>query len=186
MPQKLKSLSSLYSNTTVGMLVVIPQLAGLIGMVLVSRSSDHRQERRFHAAVPAIIGGIALLLLPAADSPILTITVLNIMAVGVYSFLAPFCSRWSEFLTGSAAAAGIALINSVGNVGAFVGPYAIGAIDQRIGGFNGGIVFTGLSLLACGTLALLLRGTGKPALSIPARGRIPPNGQVDGTKVAGA
>ena len=186
MPQKLKSLSSLFSNTTVGMLVVIPQLAGLIGMVLVSRSSDHRQERRFHAAVPAIIGGIALLLLPAADSPILTITVLNIMAVGVYSFLAPFCSRWSEFLTGSAAAAGIALINSVGNVGAFVGPYAIGAIDQRIGGFNGGIVFTGLSLLACGTLALLLRGTGKPALSIPARGRILPNGQMDGTKVAGA
>lgn len=162
MPQKLKSLSSLSSNTAVGMLVVIPQLVGLVGMVLVSRSSDHRQERRYHAAVPAIIGGVALLLLPAADSPIATIIVLNIMAVGVYSFLAPFCSRWSEFLTGSAAAAGIALINSVGNIGAFVGPYAIGAIDQRIGGFTGGIAFAGISLLICGTLALLLRGMRLP------------------------
>lgn len=157
MTHKIKSLSSLYSNTTVGLLVVIPQLAGLIAILLVSRSSDRRLERRYHAAIPVLIAAIALFVLPAVGSPAWSVAVLTIMAAGIYSFLPPFCSTWSESLTGHSAAAGIALINSVANVGAFVRPYAIGAIDQRAGGLNGGILFTGVSLLVCGTLALLLR-----------------------------
>ncbi len=158
MPQKLKSLSSLYSNTTIGLLVMIPQLAGLAAMVAVSRSSDRRRERRYHAAIPVIVAGLALWTLPVvAGSPALTIAALIVMAAGIYSFLAPFCAQWSGFLTGPSAAAGIALINSLGNIGAFVGPYAIGAIDQKIGGLSGGIMFTGIALLTCGALALLLR-----------------------------
>lgn len=156
MPQKLKSLSSLYSNTTVGLLVVIPQLAGLIAMVLVSRSSDRRLERRYHAGIPPLVGGAALLLLSAGGSPVWSVVILSVMAAGIYSFIAPFYAMPGEFLTGRSAASGIALINSVANAGAFVGPYAIGAIGERTGGLNGGMIFAAAALFACGALTLLL------------------------------
>src|SRR5262249_45392618 len=149
MPQKLKSLSILYSNTTVGFLVMIPQLAGLIGMLFVSRSSDRKLERRYHAAIPAMAGGVALLLLATTSSPLLSIAILSVMAAGIYSFIAPFFAMPSEFLTGVSAASGIALINSVANLGAFVGPYVIGVINGKTGGLNGGMVFAGISLLVC-------------------------------------
>ena len=73
MPQAIKSLSGVYSNTTVGILVMVPYLAGLVAMILVARSSDARLERRYHAAVPAIIAGIALMSLGASNSPMLSI-----------------------------------------------------------------------------------------------------------------
>lgn len=156
MPQVLKSLSSLYSNTLVGFLVVIPQLVGLVGMVLVSRSSDRSLERRLHTAIPAIIGGTALLLLTMTHSPIASIVLLSLMAVGIYSFIAPFFTLPSEFLSGISAASGIALINSVANIGAFIGPYTVGAITGKTKSFSGGMAFAGASLLLSATLALLL------------------------------
>jgi len=156
MPQVLKSLSSLYSNTLVGFLVVIPQLVGLVGMVLVSRSSDRSLERRFHTAIPAIVGGTALLLLTMTRSFVESIALLSLMAAGIYSFIAPFFTIPSEFLSGYSAASGIALINSVANIGAFVGPYAIGAITGKTRSLSGGMAFAGVSLLASATLALLL------------------------------
>jgi ACS family tartrate transporter-like MFS transporter len=156
MPQVLKSLSSLYSNTLVGFLVVIPQLVGLVGMVLVSRSSDRSLERRFHTAIPALVGGTALLLLTITHSPIASIVLLSLIAAGTYSFIAPFFTLPSDFLSGISAASGIALINSVANIGAFVGPYTVGAITGKTRSFSGGMAFGGASLLLSATLALLL------------------------------
>lgn len=156
MPQVLKSLSGMYSNTLVGFLVVIPQLVGLVGMVLVSRSSDRSLERRFHTAIPAIVGGTALLLLTMTRSSIASVVLLSLMSAGIYSFIAPFFTIPSEFLTGYSAASGIALINSVANIGAFVGPYAIGVITGRTRSFSAGMAFGGVSLLVSATLALLL------------------------------
>src|SRR5215831_11678421 len=72
MPQAVKSLSTLYSNTVVGVLVMIPYLAGLVVMILVSRRSDRRMERRYHAAIPVIVGGTALILLGVTNSPMLS------------------------------------------------------------------------------------------------------------------
>jgi len=156
MPQVLKSLSSLYSNTLVGFLVVIPQLVGLVGMLLVSRSSDRSLERRLHTAIPAIIGGTALLLLTMTHSPIASIVLLSLMAAGIYSFIAPFFTLPSEFLSGISAATGIALINSVANIGAFIGPFTVGAITGKTKSFSGGMAFAAASLLLSATLALLL------------------------------
>ena len=121
-----------------------------------SRRNRNALERRYHAAIPAIVGGAALLLLPTAGSPVVSIAILSVLAAGIYSFIAPFYSMPSDFLTGLSAASGIALINSVANVGAFVGPYVIGVINEKTGGLNGGMVFTGISLLVCATLTLLL------------------------------
>jgi MFS transporter, ACS family, tartrate transporter len=94
----------------------------------VSRSSDRMLERRYHVAIPAVVAGTALLLLGTAPSPVLSMALLCLLAVGVYSYLAPFWALPNEFLTGYSAAAGIALVNSVGNLGGFLGPATIAAV----------------------------------------------------------
>jgi ACS family tartrate transporter-like MFS transporter len=159
MPQLLKTFSSQYSNTTVGILVMIPYVAAVTGMIFVSRSSDRALERRYHAAVPLIIAATSLLLLGTfpASSVFFSVVLWCFAAAGVYSLLAPFWSMPNEFLAGFSAAAGIAFINSVGNIGSFVGPYAIGAINKRTGSFRGGLMVAGISLFASAMLILALR-----------------------------
>jgi MFS transporter, ACS family, tartrate transporter len=156
MPQVVKSLSNRYSNSAVGFLVMIPYLTALLAMILVSRSSDRKLERRYHAAIPLTIGGIALLLLGTAASPWSSIALLSFVAMGIYSYVGPFWTLPSEFLTGYSAASGIALINSIASLGGFVGPYAIGATSDRTGSLYGGLAVAALSLFLSATLVLLL------------------------------
>jgi ACS family tartrate transporter-like MFS transporter len=156
MPQVVKSFSNGYSNSSVGFLVMIPYLMALLAMILVSRSSDRKLERRYHAAIPLTNGGIALILLGTAVSPSLSIALLSFAAMGVYSFLGPFWTMPSEFLTGYSAASGIALITSIANLSGFAGPFAIGAISDRTGSLYGGLAVAGLALFVSATLVLLV------------------------------
>jgi ACS family tartrate transporter-like MFS transporter len=141
------------------MLVMIPYVVGLIAMILVARSSDRRLERRYHAAIPATIAAMSLVSLGATATTSVFISVLLwcLVAFGIYSLYGPFWSLPNEFLTGFSAAAGIALINSFGNLGGFVGPYAIGAINKQTGSFRGGLEFAGVSLFISAMLILALR-----------------------------
>jgi len=156
MPELVKSLSGGYSNSLIGLLVMIPHLVGLPVMVLVSRSSDRRQERRFHAAIPAITAGIALASLGATHSIFPTILLLSFAALGIYSVYGPFYSLPGDFLTGFAAASGLALVSSLANLGGFAGPYATGWISQRTGSLYGGLAVAGGSLFASATLMMFL------------------------------
>ena len=156
MPQLVKSVSSGYSNSLIGLLVMIPHLVGLPVMVLMSRSSDRKQERRYHAAIPAIAAGIALASLGAAQSMFPTIVLLSFAALGIYSVYGPLYSLPADFLTGFAAASGIALVSSLANLGGFAGPYATGWISQKTGSLYGGLAVAGVSLFASATLMLLL------------------------------
>jgi ACS family tartrate transporter-like MFS transporter len=156
-PQLIQSLSKDYSNSVVGLLIMIPNSVGLAAMIFVSRRSDRTLERRWHAATPAIVGGVAFMLLGRTHSTAASVVLLCFVAAGVYSFLGPFWSLPSEFLTGVSAAVGIALINSVGNLGSFVGPYAIGSISQRTGSLYEGFAVAGIALLVSGSLLLCLR-----------------------------
>ncbi len=166
MPQSVKSLSSGYSNTAVGILVMVPHLAGLVAMILVSRSSDQRRERRYHAAIPLVIGGVALVSLGATRSPLLSIVLWSFVAMGIYSFFGPFFSIPSNFLAGFSAASGIALINSVGSLGGFVGPSVIGGLAHGSRGIYGGLAFAGVALFLSATLVLLLpkKGVWRPVM----------------------
>jgi len=155
-PQLVRSLSARYSNSMIGLLVGIPYLAGLAAMILVSRSSDRTLERLYHVAIPAIVAAGALVLLGATRSPLYTLTLLSFLAAGVYSYFGPFWALPSEFLTGFSAAAGIALINSVGCLGGFAGPYMIGAIAMRTGNLYAGLAIAGVPLFISATLVLLL------------------------------
>jgi len=159
MPQMVKALSSAYSNSFVGSVVMIPYLAALAGMILVSRSSDHRLERRYHVAISLLLGGIAFLSLTGIHSPSVTVVLLTCLAIGYCSSLSPFWALPSEFLTGFSAASGIALINSVGNLGGFAGSAVVGFIGQRTGSLSGGLAFAGTSMLISAALVLLLPKT---------------------------
>ena len=159
MPQFVKNLSSQYSNTMVGLLVMIPYLVGLPVMILVGRSSDRRLERRYHAAIPLMIAAASLTLLgtTTSSSVFLSVTLWCLVASGIFSLWGPFWSLPNEFLTGFSAAAGIALINCFGNLGGFVGPYVIGAIGKQTGSPQTGLVFVAISLLTSAMLILALR-----------------------------
>ena len=161
LPQVIKSLSSHYSNTVVGSLAVIPQLAGLVAMVVVSRSSDQRLERRYHAAISALAAGTGWLLLGTTTSPVVSILLLSLVAAGIYSMFGPFWSLPSEFLAGYAAACGIAFINSMGNLGGFAGPYAIGLIKDKTGSLYWGLASVGISMLMSAMSLILLPKTAR-------------------------
>jgi len=153
-PQIVKSLSSAYSNTTVGLLVMIPSLVAAAAMLLISLSSERRLERKFHAAIPVLGAALALALLGTTRSPMFAVALLSFVEIGLCGFLAPFWAMPSGFLSGSAIATGFALINSVGNLGGFVGPSMVGFMNQRTGSIYSGLVFVSVCML--GSFALLV------------------------------
>ena len=159
MPQLVKTSSSQYSNTTIGILVMIPYIAALIAMIFVAYRSDRTLERRYHAAIPVMIAAVSLLLLGASTTSSTSFSVMLwcFAAAGVYSLLPPFWSMPNEFLSGFSAAAGIAFINSFGNIGGFVGAYGMGAINRRTGSFRGGLIVASVSLFTSAMLILALR-----------------------------
>jgi MFS transporter, ACS family, tartrate transporter len=141
----------------VGLLSAIPYLAGAVGMVLFARHSDATGERRWHVAVAAFIATVGLVLTGVTVSPVVEMVALTLAALGIYSTLATFWSLPTAFLSGTAAAAGIALINSVGNLGGFVGPYVVGFLSDSTGSFYAGLLLLAALILVAGLLALAVR-----------------------------
>ena len=135
---------------------MVPYIAGVVAMILISRSSDRRLERRYNGAISLLVAGIALILLGTTTSLFLSIAIWTFVAMGISGFNGPFWSVPSEFLTGTSAASGIALITSVGSLGGFVGPYALGWISQKTANLYAGLAFAGASLFISATLMLLL------------------------------
>jgi ACS family tartrate transporter-like MFS transporter len=167
LPQVMRSGFGGQSNTAVGIAVMIPNLLALIAMILVSRHSDRTLERRYHMATLCALAGIAFLLLGGPRSPFFSVVLFSAVAVGAYSFLPIFFSLPGEFLTGSSAAAGIALVTSVTNLGGFVGPYTVGLIRQKTGSFYLGLICAGVSFLVSASLALVLPKRDLPATDQP-------------------
>jgi MFS transporter, ACS family, tartrate transporter len=156
LPQILKSALVGLSNTLVGLLIMVPNLLGLIAMILVSRHSDRTRERRYHIASTTVLAGIALLLLGMPQSSFASIILLSAAAIGAYGYLPVYFSVPGEFLTGFSAAAGIAIVTSVSNFGGFVGLYTFGMIRQRTGSPYYGLICAGVSFLISAFLASFL------------------------------
>ena len=156
MPQAVKSLASTYSSTRVGILLMVPWLAGLVVMILVSRSSDRRLERRYHIAIPAVVAGIALMLLGTTNSLLISMALWSFAVMGMVSCNGPVFSLPTEFLAGRSAASGIALVTSIGGLGGFAGPFVIGAVANEPTGIYRGLALTGISFYMTAALALLL------------------------------
>jgi sugar phosphate permease len=126
----------------VGLLTAIPYSAALISMYLVGRSSDAMRERRWHLALPAIAGaaGLALSVL-YSENTVLAIAALTVAAAGIVTCIPQYLIIPPAYLHGAAAAIGLALINSVGNISGFIGPYLLGWIKDFTGSTNIGVLF---------------------------------------------
>ncbi|WCM49254.1 MFS transporter [Pseudomonas sp. WJP1] len=115
----------------VGMLTAIPYAAAAMTMILVSRSADRLRERRWHLALTAVLGGIGLFISATwSDNFTISMIGLTLGSMGAMSTLPLFWSLPTAFLGGTAAAAGIALINSWGNLAGFVSPYLMGFLKD--------------------------------------------------------
>lgn len=154
LPQILQSVSG-YGSATVVLLSAIPYIAATVGLVVVGTRSDRVRERRWHVAGPCLIGaaGFVLTVLGPA-TPAYALTTLSIAAFGIWGTLGPFWTLPTAFLRGTAAAGGIALVNSVGNCGGFVGPFLMGWIREATGGFAAGLL-TLAGALVCGAVIVL-------------------------------
>ena len=134
LPQIVQAFSGM-SDVLVGFVSAIPYLAASIGMVIIGRSSDRRRERRRHVALAAFGGAAGLAAAAFLKIPAAELAALSFAAVGIWGTLGPFWAMSSEFLSDTGAAAGIALINSVGNLGGFLGPYLVGLVRSRTESF---------------------------------------------------
>jgi MFS family permease len=153
LPQIVKSASGT-SDLLVGMLSAIPYAVAAVAMVVVGRHSDQTGERRWHIALSAAVGGLALGLAGFARGVVPAIVLLSLATAGLASMLGPFWALATSFLGGIGAAAGIALVNSVGNVGGFVGPNIVGYVRDLTQGFAAGLTIVGAILIAGGLLVL--------------------------------
>jgi ACS family tartrate transporter-like MFS transporter len=167
LPTILKSVYEI-SLDQVTWLVILPPIGSLVGQLAVGWSSDKTRERRLHASVPIYAGASALAavvaLLSAMDRPPVWLIVgLFILAMtGLKAYLPAFWSLPNLFLAESAAAGSIGLINSVGNLGGFIGPSVMGVVKDYTGSFRGGLTFLLSSMVVSATIILLL-GLGKRA-----------------------
>lgn len=149
----------------VGLYSAIPYTVAGIVMILLGKSSDARNERRWHVVLPAIIGAVALVLVPqASQSLALAITLLAVATAGLYSTLPPFWTFATLSLSRAESAAGIAIITSVGNLAGFVSPFIIGKIRTETGNMTAGIylmvsiVLVGMVVMVLGTRARRRQG----------------------------
>jgi ACS family tartrate transporter-like MFS transporter len=153
LPQILRRLSNT-SDLLVGVLSAVPYLFAVIGMVWIGRHSDRTGERRWHVAVPALLAAGGLLLCGFTGTPGLALAALSLAALGIWGALGPFWAMPTARLSRSGAAAGIAWINSVGNLGGFVGPYAVGVLSVATGSLTIPMGVLSASLVVAAILAL--------------------------------
>ncbi|NMM10453.1 MAG: MFS transporter [Polaromonas sp.] len=159
LPTIIKSMG-IIGTFNIGLLSAVPYAIAVVGMVLVSRSSDRQRERRWHVAIPASLGAVGLIFSAVfASNTLLAMAALSLGTFGIMTSLPLFWSLPTAYLRGTAAAAGIALINSLGNLAGFVSPYLIGLIKDRTHSTDAGMYLLAGSLV----LGALL------TLSIPAK-----------------
>jgi len=144
----------------IGLLTAIPFAFGAVAMVLVSRSADRSRERRWHIAIPSLLGAAGLVLSAVwAQNTFLAMAALTVATMGILTTLPLFWSLPTAFLAGTGAAAGIALINSLGNLAGFASPFAVGWLKDLTQSTNAGMYLLAASMV----LGALL------TLSVPAR-----------------
>jgi ACS family tartrate transporter-like MFS transporter len=143
-------------NSLTGYLVAVPFAFAIVAMIWWTRHSDATHERVWHVAGPAIVGGLSLIAAAYLSSPTLAAIALVVCAMSTYAALPTFWTLPTGFLTGSAAAGGIALINSIGNLGGFVGPYAIGWIKDATGDTTLGLVALAAGPIMAGVVTFLM------------------------------
>ena len=146
------------STQSMGWILGLMYICAMVTMILVGNHSDKKNERRLHVAVCLAISAIAMIISSyiANTSIILSFVFLTIALCGTFGAYAPFWAIPPSFLTGAAAGGAIALINSIGNLGGFFGPYIVGYIKDTTGSFNMSMIFLGVSLIIGSCIVVFL------------------------------
>jgi ACS family tartrate transporter-like MFS transporter len=156
LPGIVKSLSGA-DNFRVTLLSAIPYLVATIIMVAVAHHSDRTGERRLHVAISAFAAAAGFGAGAFLGTPVLALAALSFAWAGVKALQAPFWALPPEFLSGTRAAAGMALINSVGNLGGLAGPWLMGVLKKSTHSYSAGLMVSAVLLMAAGSAALALR-----------------------------
>ena len=157
LPQMVKEMG--FSNFETGFVVAAPYLASAVVMVLWGMSSDARGERIWHIALAALLGAGGLVGAALLHSPLGILIALTAAACGIYAALAVFWTLPTSFLGGTAAAGGIALINSISNTGGFFGPFLMGWLKQHTGGYSAGLAVLAAGLVGAAILVVAIGRT---------------------------
>jgi ACS family tartrate transporter-like MFS transporter len=157
LPELVRATFPASSKVQIGLLSAIPYSLSVVCMVLWSTHSDRTRERRGHVAVPAFLAALGWGLSSYSQSPWVVLSALSAAAVGMYCTFGPFWSLPNAFLSGTAAAGGIALINSIGNLGGFLAPFMISQVKAATNSFSGGLMAMALTLALGGVLVLFVR-----------------------------
>jgi MFS transporter, ACS family, tartrate transporter len=158
LPQILRAFTRV-GNLALGFLSALPFLAAALGMVLIGRHSDRRGERRLHVAGSFVLAAAGALLAAGAGTLPTALIGLSLAAVGIWGVMGPFWALSTAFLSGTAAAAGIALINSIGNTGGFIGPWLMGWLKQVTDHYSAGLSAVAV-ILVVGAVLVLGMGAG--------------------------
>jgi sugar phosphate permease len=160
LPTLIKSFNA--SDLATGFLSAVPFLFGVVGLLIVPRSSDLRNERFGHIIVCTIMGIVGLAGAALSTSLAAQLAFLCMVGFGLYSASAVLWTLPSRFLVGTGAAAGLAVINSIGNLGGYLGPFGIGLIKEYTGSLAYGLYFLSAGLLLVVVLVLQLRAMDQP------------------------
>ncbi len=130
MPQILRELSKVITNTQIGFISMLPYICGAISMIVIARHSDKTKERRYHIAIPIFLSSFGFIALTMTTNLVLSVLLLCFCAASLFPFVGSFWTMPNASLSGGTAAVGIAIISSVGNLGGFIGPYIVGIIKD--------------------------------------------------------
>jgi ACS family tartrate transporter-like MFS transporter len=153
LPQIVKAFG--FSNAQTGFVTAVPYLFGTVAMVFWARHSDATHERVAHVGLPLLLTAAALAVCGYLDNPYVTMVALVVAAIGTFCTFALFWTLPTAWLSGSAAAGAIALINSIGNLAGFGGPYLIGWVKQATGSTSTGLLVLAVLPLVGGLLVFL-------------------------------
>jgi len=154
LPQIVKAFG--LTNTMTGWVVAIPYVVAAFCMIWYGHRSDAKHERKGHAAFALLVAAVGIAASTLTQDPVLTMVAFTIGSCGVFALLPVFWTLPTAVLSGTSAAAGIAVINSVGNLSGFAGPYAMGWVKDTTGSFTGGLLLiAGLALLAMAIVLML-------------------------------
>lgn len=165
-PQIIKSFG--LTNLQVGFLNAIPPTVAVVAMYLWSWHSDHKNERTWHVVIACLVASAGLALAGISNTALAVVTALTLVNIGISAAKPPLWSMPTLFLSGPAAATGIAAINSIGNLGGFVGPAMIGWIKDQTGSFVGGLYFVAGLLAFSAVLTLVVSRSLQPSAPVAA------------------
>lgn len=149
------------STMEAGLVTAVPYVIGAVAMVIWAAHGDRTRERVWHVALPMLIGGVSIPIALYLGNPFMAMVAVTICAVGVCAALPTFWALPSNFLAGAAAAGGIALINSLGNISGFAAPYITGALADVTGSQRSGLWVVGVVMIAAAFTVLALRAVPK-------------------------